>query len=59
VLRASGFDVDDAAEQLQAIAESGHVLPDEPADDECPGCGALRDEGTTPGCEHADGCGQL
>jgi hypothetical protein len=58
VLRGSGFDVDDAAEQLQAIADDRQVRPDGPVEDECPGCGALRDEGTTPGCEHADGCGR-
>jgi hypothetical protein len=58
VLRAAGYDVDDAAESLQAVAEAGQVLIDAPDDGECPGCGALRDEATTPGCEHADGCGR-
>jgi hypothetical protein len=58
VLGAAGYDVADAAESLQALSEAGQALADEPAGDECPGCGALRDEGTTPGCEHADGCGR-
>jgi hypothetical protein len=58
VLRAGGYDVDDAAESLQAVAEAGQVLIDDHDDGECPGCGALRDEATTPGCEHADGCGR-
>jgi hypothetical protein len=57
VLRSAGHDVDDAAESLQVLAEAGQALADEPAADECPGCGALQGEGTTPGCEHPDGCG--
>jgi hypothetical protein len=58
VLRSAGHDVDDAAESLQVLAEAGQALADEPEAVECPGCGALRDEATTPGCEHADGCGR-
>ena len=44
---------------LEAFAAAeGRTVPVEPDDDECPGCGTLRDEGTTPDCEHADGCGR-
>ncbi len=57
-LRAAGYDVDDAAECLRLASEAGLGAIDGATIEQCPGCGALSDEETTPGCDHPDGCGQ-